>query len=112
MNRRETHLQHVTRRALERHRVVLEESDIKKILSRIFKGKYFVIKKSEKRCTSKCSVHRVGCVPTCVMVNHTNRDGMIFPLPFVYCEVKKELLTVLQWGCFEFKEYKKRLSTH
>ena len=105
----ETHTEHVIKKALKRHRVVLDPSDIRKMISRIKDGKYFVIARS-KNCGSFCPVKREGCVPACVIVNHKNGGGIIFPLPVVYCEVKRELITVLPMGCVEFREYKKRLS--
>ncbi len=103
----ETHLEHFIKRALEHHRLVLDPSDARKIVSRIEKGRYFVIARNRKHCGSMCAVKRDGCIPTCVMVNHTNRNGIVVPLPIVYCEVKRELITVLPKGCIEFREHKK-----
>lgn len=107
----ETHTEHCIKRALIRHGIVLELPDIKKLIGKIRNGKYFVISIPKKNCGSFCPVKRDGCVPLCLMVNHKSRDNVIFPLPVVYCEVKRELITVLPKGCREFKKYKKRPSS-
>jgi len=98
--------QHVIDRALIRHRVVLDIRDIKKLRKKIIRGCSFLI--SKIRCHASCQYNRGKCMLSCIMVDHVNKEGIISPLPVIYCDAKREIFTVLPMGSFEFKRWNGR----
>jgi len=97
---------HVIDRALTRHRVVLNIRDVKKLRKKIIRGHSFII--SKIRCHASCERNRGECKLSCVMVDHVNKEGIISPLPVIYCDAKREIFTVLPIRSFEQKRWNGR----
>jgi hypothetical protein len=102
---KENRIRHVIRKALIRHKIVLDLNDIKNLVGKILKGKYFVL--DRKDCYAPCKVNREGCRLVCLMVHH-KKGNNISPLPVLYCEVNREIVTILRKNCFEFKRWNNR----
>lgn len=100
-------INHIRQRALEAHGVVLDVSDINKLLKKIRKKKFMLLR--QKDCRARCSLYDESCRISCLLVIHKNKDGQLFGLPLIYCKKMHQILTVLRKNCYEFIYSTRRL---